>query len=77
MDNPPRELRNDIQKHIQEKHTNDNIDHGDILQPSGVRGVIRPGRIMDWVISNNRWHFLCHLNLFVYPLLFIIKKMGF
>jgi hypothetical protein len=76
MDIPPRKLNNDIQRNIQKKHTNGDLDHGDILEPTWVCGIIRPGRILDWFLSNNRYYFLCRVNLFVHPLLFIIKKMG-
>jgi hypothetical protein len=76
MDIPPRSINNDIQRNIQKEYSNDNSNHGDILQPTWVCGIIRPGRILDWFLSNNRWYFLCRVNLFIYPLLFIIKKMG-
>ena len=76
MDIPPRKLNNDIQRNIQKKYTDDRLDHGNVLQPAWVRGIIRPGRIMDWFLSNNRYYFLCRVNLFIHPLLFIIKKMG-
>lgn len=78
MDTVPRSTytTNDIQRNIQKKYTNDNLDHGDVLQPTWVRGTLHPGRILDWFLSNNRWYLLFRVNLFIHPLLFIIKKMG-
>ena len=76
MDNPPRSINNDIQTNIQKEHLNGDSHHGNFLQPTWFCGIIRPGRILDWFLSNNRWYFLCRVNLFIHPLLFIIKKMG-
>ena len=76
MDNPPRITNNDIQRNFQKEYLNDDSNHGNILQPSWICGTLRPGRILDWFLSRNRWYFLCRVNLFIYPLLYIIKKVG-
>ena len=61
MDTVPRstyKTTNDIQRNIQKKHTNDNIDHGDVLQPTWVRHIIQTSNGMDKFLLDYGRYFL-------------------
>lgn len=68
MDNPPRELRNDIQKHIQEKHTNDNIDGGYIFSATWLRCIVRSNHALDRVLLGHGYNFLLYISIILWAI---------
>jgi hypothetical protein len=68
MDNPPRESRNDIQRNIQEKHTNDNIDGGYIFSATWLRCIVRSNHALDRVFLGYGCNFLLYISIILWAL---------
>ena len=66
MDIPPRKLNNDIQRDIQKKYTNGDIDGSDIFSASWIRCFIRSNHAMDWLFLDNGYNFLWYFSIIIW-----------